>query len=140
MSMIMWLLLGVALGIASPFMVLQLQRRRDAVRGGLSPGTIAADEARPRNPFAAVSIRPAADSPCDAVLKMHHQRYLAVRAPSLPVPGCDRQKCGCRYIRYADRRASADRRDVFARFGGITPNISGERRSREQDRRQAPPQ
>ena len=140
MSMIVWVLLGVALGLVSPFMVLQLQRRRDVARSRLPASQVPAGVVRPANPFAAVSIRPAADSPCAAVLALNHQRYLAVRAPSLPVPGCDRQKCGCRYIRYADRRSAGDRRDPFARFGGITPSIADERRVQGEDRRRSPPQ
>ncbi len=140
MSILMWVLLGAALGLASPFMVLRLQRRRDAIRAGLPVRSVPLDEIRPRNPFAAVSIRPCADSPCAAVVQMHHQRYLAVRAPTLPVPGCDRQKCGCRYIRHADRRSGGDRRDSLARFGGLTPKLSGERRAHADDRRKARPQ
>ncbi len=135
MSLIMWALLGIALGLASPFVVLHVQRRRDAIRGGLRARVVPADVVRPANPFAAVSIRPTADRPCTAVLQMQDQRYLAVRAPSLPVPGCDRQKCGCRYVRHADRRAADDRRDPFARFGGITPSVGRERRRTETDRR-----
>jgi hypothetical protein len=117
-------------------MVLQFQRRRDAVRPGLSAGIVPADVVRPRNPFAAVSVRPCADRPCNAVLQIAHQRFLAVRAPSLPVAGCDRGQCGCRYIRHTDRRApGGDRRDQLARFGGLTPTLSRERRGAVDDRR-----
>ncbi len=137
MSMMMWVLLGVALGLASPFMLLQAQRRRDAARSALQVGDAVAPPVRPANPFAAVSIRPCADRPCAAVLKMQDQRPLALRAPSLPLPGCDRQTCGCRYVRYTDRRASDDRRDPFARFGGITPSAGRERRSKEAARRRS---
>ncbi|MCK6370689.1 MAG: hypothetical protein L6Q83_05040 [Gammaproteobacteria bacterium] len=139
MSMIMWALLGLALGLASPFMVLQLQRWRDTTRSGVGSGPIPSHRIRPRNPFAAVSIRPEADNPCAAALHMAERRYLAVNAPSLPVPGCDRGRCGCRYMRHADRRAAGDRRDAFARFGGMLPNTRGERRSRAEDRRRDRP-
>jgi hypothetical protein len=94
------------------------------------------DAARPANPFAAVSIQPC-DEPCGAVLQMHHIRYLAVRAPRLPVAGCDQAKCSCRYIRHSDRRAPGDRRDGFARFGGLLPNVKANRRSDSADRRQS---
>ena len=137
MGTIGWVILGVALGLASPFMILQLQRRRDMARAGAGPVSRAqrAEFARPKNPFAAVSIRPCAESPCAAVLDMHHIRFLAVRAPPLPVSGCDRQQCGCRYIRHTDRRTPSDRRNAFARFGGLMPNVGKDRRSRDDDRR-----
>lgn len=132
-----WVLLGVALGLASPFMVLHLQRRRDIAR--VTPGPVSraqrAELARPKNPFAAVSIRPCVESPCAAVLSSHHVRYLAVRAPPLPLPGCDRKQCGCRYVRHADRRSPGDRRDGFARFGGLIPTVGKDRRARGEDRR-----
>lgn len=136
MSVMMWVILGAALGLASPFMLLQFQRRRDALRPGLSAGSVPPEAVRPRNPFAAVSVRPCADRPCNAVLQLAHQRFLAVRAPSLPVAGCDRGQCGCRYIRHADRRTpGGDRRDQLARFGGLTPTLGQERRGGNDDRR-----
>lgn len=136
MGTIAWIIAGLTLGIASPFMVLQLQRLRDVARADLPAGQARrVDAVRPANPFAAVSIRLCADSPCTAVQQMQQQRYLAVRAPALPVPGCDRKKCGCRYIRHADRRTPSDRRDVFARFGGLTPTVRKERRTNGDDRR-----
>ena len=134
-----WVILGVALGVASPFMFMQLQRRRDVARagGGSLSRAQRAEIARPKNPFAAVSIRPCAENPCAAVLDMHHIRFLALRAPSLPVPGCDRQKCGCRYIRHADRRSPGDRRNAFAHFGGLIPTIGKDRRAPREDRRKS---
>ena len=35
---------------------------------------------------------------------------LEKNAPVLPVPGCDIDKCGCRYQKFADRRSGAERR------------------------------
>ncbi|WKZ11709.1 MAG: hypothetical protein QY320_11550 [Gammaproteobacteria bacterium] len=137
MSVMMWVVLGVALGLASPFMLLQLQRRRDVARSAVRGGSGTSPPVRPANPFAAVSIRPCADAPCAAVLRIQDQRYLALRAPALPVTGCERHSCGCRYVRHADRRAADDRRDPFARFGGITPSAGRERRSKDTDRRRA---
>ncbi len=141
MGTVGWLILGVALGMATPFVVLRLQHWRDMARAGGGSGPVSrarqAEVARPGNPFAAVSIRPCAESPCTAVLQMHHIRFLAVRAPPLPVPGCDRQQCGCRYVRHADRRTPGDRRNVFARFGGLIPNVGRNRRSSGEDRRQS---
>lgn len=137
MSMLMWVIVGAALGLASPFAVLRLQRQRDAARAGTPVRSTPREVIRPRNPFAAVSIRPCAEAPCVAVLQMHHRRYLAVRAPALPVPGCDRKKCGCRYIRHADRRSGGDRRDSLARYGGLTPKLPDERRGGPDDRRKS---
>ena len=68
---------------------------------------------------------------------MQTQRFLAVRAPALPVPGCDRKKCECRYIRHADRRAPGDRRDAFGRHGGLTPTTGAERRARDRRKTQS---
>ena len=139
MGTLAWIIAGTALALASPFMVLQIQRRRDAARAGAHSGrAVGAEPVRPRNPFAAVSIRPCAESPCAAVEKLDHKRYLAVSAPALPVAGCDRKKCGCRYIRHSDRRLPGDRRDHFARFGGLTPQMGKEQRDPSKDRRKAP--
>lgn len=142
MGIVAWVVLGLALGLGSPFLFMQLQRRRDLARAGARgaeamPAARRAQLARPRNPFAAVTIRPCAESPCAAVLKMHNTRYLAVRAPRLPVPGCDRANCGCGYVRHADRRTPGDRRDAFAQFGGYSPNLGNERRAPSVDRRKA---
>lgn len=136
MGMLTWVLLGVVLGLASPFMVVHLQRRREAARAGV-PGKVAPGPSvvRPRNPFAGVSVRPCAESPCAAVVALAHERFLAVRAPALPLPGCDRKQCGCRYIRHTDRRAKGDRRDEFAHFGGFQPKAGSDRRRRRDDRR-----
>ena len=129
MGMYTWLLLGLALGIASPYMIIGIQRRRDLVRAGDGPAPVSrAEVMRPSNPFAAVSIRPGLERPCAAVIRMQSERFLAVRAPPLPVPGCDSKKCTCRYIRHTDRRAPGDRRDGFARFGGLIPKAGDDRR------------
>ncbi len=134
MGTIAWIIAGTALGLMSPFIVLHFQRRRDLARAETSERFARSERVRPGNPFAAVSIRPCAESPCAAVLQTQHRRYLAVRAPSLPVAGCDRRKCGCRYVRHSDRRSPGDRRDPFARFRGLTPQ-QHERRSITDDRR-----
>lgn len=135
MGTVAWIVAGVALGVVTPFLVVQFQRRRDLVRAGPVAPVARREVLRPGNPFAAVSIRPCADRPCKAVLAMAGTRYLAVRAPALPVAGCGRGSCGCRFVRHADRRSSGDRRDLFARFGGLVPNASKERRKREERRR-----
>ena len=141
MGLYFWAFLALALGLGTTWMLLQAQRRRDIVRAGAvgAAGARHGGEVRPRNPFAAVSIRPGADSPCDAVMKLCHKRFLAARAPTLPVPGCDRGKCGCRFVRHSDRRSGgSDRRDPFARFGGFKPTTSSNRRHRADRRRGNP--
>ncbi len=138
MGMVAWVMLVVALAVASLFAFMQFQRRRDISRSvGGSARVSRAEAMRPSNPFAAVSIRPCLDDPCTAVMKLHDQRYLAVKAPSLPAPGCDRKHCGCRYIRHADRRSPSDRRDSFARFGGLTPKFGRDQRVPRDDRRRS---
>ena len=124
--MLGWLVLGFVVVVIATLVLARQRRPRDA--GRLTK--------RPANPFAAVTIRPSLESPCEAVLKLQEQRFLALRAPALPVPGCDRKRCECRYVRHADRRAATDRRDAFARFGGLLPNARGERRS-PRDRRKS---
>jgi hypothetical protein len=137
MSALTWIFLGVGVGLISPFMVLQLQRHRAAARIGMSPAQAPADALPPRNPFAGVAIRPCRESPCAAVTALADKRFLAVRAPALPVPGCDRTTCNCRYVRFADRRAPDDRREAYARFGGFKPNSGTNRRIRNDDRRRS---
>ncbi len=135
MGTVGWIVVGVLFGAVAPFIVLQLQRRRDVARATVVSGHMTRSEAaRPSNPYAAVSIRPC-DHPCQAVLQMNHVRYLAIRAPRLPVAGCDHGQCSCRYIRHTDRRTPSDRRDNFARFGGLSPNSNKDRRTDGKDRR-----
>jgi hypothetical protein len=134
MGAMLWIVFGGAVGLSLPFMLLRLQRQRAADRFGLPVDETPVDALPPRNPFAGVRIRPCHESPCNAVMTVAKRRYLAVRAPSLPVPGCDQRKCGCRYVRLSDRRTGDDRRDPQATFGGITPNHGTNRRIRN-DRR-----
>lgn len=46
---------------------------------------------------------------CSAFAAQKGQRYLSSEAPSLPLNGCDKQKCTCKYKYFGDRR-SDDRR------------------------------
>lgn len=132
MGMMSWIVLGLTLVVASPFLVVQLQRRRDMARAGVGATPVArAAAARPHHPFAAVSVRPCADRPCAAVLQIQEQRFLALRAPKLPVADCTRKQCGCRYVRHADRRVPSDRRDNFQRFGALLPKAGQDRRARD---------
>ena len=134
------LLVMAMLGVATPFAVHFLRRRRDlALAGGPGGGALPIQRVRPSNPFAGVTIRACADSPCRAVLQLENQRFLAVEAPHLPVPGCDRERCGCRYIRHTDRRAPGDRRDAYTGCRGMGLQGKHDRRAKKPDRRRKPP-
>lgn len=62
------------------------------------------------HPFHAVSIEPA-KACCAEAQAIGSQRFLSDEAPSLPLPKCGVQECGCRYVHHADRRSGArDRR------------------------------
>lgn len=137
MGTLVLVVVGAALALGSLFMVIHFQRRREEARAGTNARLAGRPRVtRPRNPFAAVSIRPDMSSPCEAVLKIQAQRFLAVKAPRLPLPGCNRENCDCRYIRYDDRRVPGDRRDHFGSYGGLLPRSGEERRADE--RRKTP--
>ncbi|ENO90396.1 hypothetical protein [Thauera linaloolentis] len=65
----------------------------------------------PNHPYHCVTIE-ARDSGCDAVRRMAGERFLAARAPRLPLPGCRRGNCECIYLHYEDRRHH-NRRDPY---------------------------
>ena len=137
MNTLSWLAAGAAVGIAMPFVTVLLQRRRDAVSVGVGAVTAGArrERIRPANPFAGVSVEHAPDCSCEAVRQLGQRRFLAVRAPALPLPGCDRARCDCRYVRHADRRTSDDRRDLYSTFDGHGHSPDGERRTAGRRRR-----
>ena len=58
-----------------------------------------------RNPFRATSIVPGFGA-CNAVKSVAGNRFLDVDkdVPRLPLSDCDAMKCGCKYVRYEDRR------------------------------------
>jgi hypothetical protein len=102
-----------------------------------SEATPSDDTLKKTNAFHAVSIR-APMSACDAAKEMAGRRILASAAPPLPLPECDMNRCGCRFIHHNDRRASEDRRNPFspAGFAGSTGRYQVERRQ-GRDRRRA---
>lgn len=68
--------------------------------------------------YQAVSIRFGARA-CEAAKKTDQERYLAMEAPNLPLPGCDRSStCKCRYRHHPDRRETP-RRDADFGLPGI---------------------
>lgn len=80
---------------------------------GSSRGTAAAPASAPRkrqeNPYHAVSLAVGRDC-CRQVEALIGTRFLAAKAPKLPLPGCDVRNCNCRYVHHVDRRVEADRR------------------------------
>ena len=72
---------------------------------------------------------------CNAVRHLGNVRFLSAEAPSLPVPGCTVQKCGCSYLHHDDRRED-DRRNPYGQWANVPHSIGGERRRRV-DRRKS---
>ncbi|HNP34927.1 MAG TPA: hypothetical protein PKK10_03645 [Woeseiaceae bacterium] len=68
---------------------------------------------------------------CAAARDIEGHRFLASTAPRLPLPGCDRDSCDCRFQHYDDRRSGHDRRSPFA-SGGLAASTG----KYEQERRQ----
>ena len=87
-------------------------------------------EVRP-NPYQAVSIVHAIQR-CAAVKAVADQRFLARRAPSLPLPDCtSSDECKCSYRKHPDRRHN-DRRlvgELSKWYGGSEKRHLGDRRS-----------
>ena len=50
---------------------------------------------------------------CASVKSLGNKRFLASKAPQVPLANCDSGKCQCRYIRHKDRRAGEDRRAAY---------------------------
>lgn len=88
----------------------------------------------PQGKHRGVSIRPGRQS-CAAAQQLKDKRFLAGEAPALPLAGCDREKCDCRYAHHEDRREGIDRRDLFTTFGGFRPESGAEKRRPKSDRR-----
>ncbi|MDR1227726.1 MAG: hypothetical protein LBK55_01700 [Azoarcus sp.] len=55
------------------------------------------------NAYRAVELK-LCNNPCEAALILAGKRLLKAEAPALPLEGCKRGKCTCRYIQYDDRR------------------------------------
>jgi hypothetical protein len=58
--------------------------------------------------FAAVEIRRRSGA-CEAARALDGQRFLANRSPALPLAGCTKTRCECRFSKLSDRRTD-DRR------------------------------
>jgi len=154
MSGILLTVLGVAIGILAPFLFLrwrqgaaEMAEARPA--GAKRPGSRtsgpnrAQDQARPSGglkralalKFHGVSLQPGLEA-CAAVQGLAGQRFLPAEAPTLPLAGCDQQKCQCAYTHHSDRREPVDRRSGWANFGGFAPTLpEANRRSKDRNRR-----
>jgi hypothetical protein len=64
--------------------------------------------AHQHNPWESVSCQ----GSCDAMRKLQGRRFLSREAPTFPVPGCNSNKCRCRYVHHRDRRSGGDRRGM----------------------------
>jgi hypothetical protein len=73
--------------------------------------------------------------PCDAAKALADKRFLSHEAPDLPLAGCDRDKCTCRYIHHSDRRSNEERRLPFVTHKGFGFEIDEERRQSNDRRR-----
>ena len=152
MSGILWVVLGVAIGLLTPLLI--LRRRRDGdgsasplPAAGGRPQSRTAVPSRPPAPsagglkrklvlrFHGVSLKPGLEA-CPAVQALAGQRFLPAEAPTVPLPGCDQKKCQCAYSHHSDRRERGDRRSGWGSFGGFTPTASkAEQRGKNPDRR-----
>lgn len=139
MTTLLLVLLGTAAGLAMTW--LQLSGRGFALgwlanRPGAAPKkseTTKGGAYRRRaqsarvNIFQAVEVSTGLDA-CEAASALDGQRFLASEAPQLPLQGCDRNKCSCRFRKLRDRRHAEDRRFSVGAFGDIRMGSSKERR------------
>ncbi|MGD8808775.1 MAG: hypothetical protein PVG24_04170 [Gammaproteobacteria bacterium] len=114
-----WLLLLAA--TAGAFTAFRLTQRKPAVAAS------ARGSAGSENDFACVELQ-CARSSCRAARRLRKVSRLASDAPVLPLPGCDKGICGCRYVKTSDRRQSEGRRLLDL---GIRPLIFEGQEQRE---------
>jgi hypothetical protein len=75
---------------------------------------------------------------CSGSIQLGDRRFLSKDAPPLPLPGCSRQVCRCRYIHHADRRRAEDRRFPFGVRKHSESSITSERRSLDRRKSSSP--
>lgn len=95
----------------------------------------------PRNPYRGTAIAHDVNA-CDAVKAIRSKCFLdAERAtPLLPLPGCDRAQCNCKYAYHEDRRTfdEEDRRHPYAlRAQLFASDGNPEKRARKRGRRKS---
>lgn len=74
---------------------------------GLPAGDRSHSEQRQR--YAGVELQPAPAGCCKAAQGLAGRHFLLDEAPLLPLPGCDRLVCNCRYKRLVNRRSEVRR-------------------------------
>ncbi len=99
-----------------------------------SQAASAAVPAKPRMCTHAVSIERDL-LPCKAAQDIGDKRFLSHEAPDLPLEGCDRDKCACRYVHHSDRRTHEERRLPFVTHKGFGLEVDNDRRKTSADRR-----
>ncbi len=84
--------------------------------------------ARTSGTYHCVSIRHRSDG-CEVAIKLKDWRFLSKEAPSLPLPGCNAERCRCQYVHHRDRRVD-DRRSPIgpAHLGGPDRRSGNDRR------------
>lgn len=154
MSGILWIALGVGLGLLTPLLFLRWRRgaaapldSRTAVPNRAQVPTQTKTKTKGPAPpsggvkrrlalkFHGVSLKPGVDA-CRAVQELAGQRFLPVEAPAVPLSGCDQQNCQCAYVHHSDRRERGDRRSGWGSYGGFAPKLPGaNKRGKDPDRR-----
>ena len=85
--------------------------------------------------YHAVSIKPGAYA-CSQANELAGERFLATKAPELPLEGCMSSNCECRFVHHGDRRTGKDRRSPFTSGGpsAATGKYAQERREGQERR------
>ena len=127
MTAAVWWAFGTTLGIVSPLLYWRFRSQ--------------ARPARQRKPsvinepsYQAIEIRPGLIS-CEEASALAGQRFLSDDAPELPLPGCDKNNCHCRYAHLDDRRSGEERRLPFDKTIAFDIHAKAEKRSATSDRR-----
>lgn len=82
--------------------------------------------ARAAERFAAVEIRRRSGA-CAAARALDGQRFLVNQSPALPLAGCTRTRCDCRFVKLPDRRTD-DRRWEHEGFSAAMFNTAQRRK------------
>jgi len=126
------------LGLAAVLLVIWLYlRRRSEARQAQEVAATSKTKAQDTT-YHAVSIKFGKNA-CAAAKQLSGQRFLASKAPQIPLPDCDVAACECRFTHFRDRRSGKDRRSPFGTgsIGGGTGRFDAERRQKTDRRKSA---
>jgi hypothetical protein len=89
---------------------------------------------RSAEPYHSVSIRIGKDA-CAAANAVAGRRFLAAKAPQLPLHGCNAERCTCVFLHHEDRRAEDRRADetLTPGFGGHNQRVGAGRRREDHE-------